>query len=170
MVAHCAIRTRDLGNTSQAFSLLLVLVRKIYLLGTVLMQLWGLAAFTTSAWSLLVWKQQVAGGDHAVLRCCCLFELCLILIEYWKRWKLRHSLPTFHPENISVGKGSLKNIVCIYIYIYIYIYGGTEVAQRLRCCVTNRKVAGSIPAGVIGIFHWHKIFPIELWLSSRLSL
>ena len=30
---------------------------------------------------------------------------------------------------------------------------GTEVAQWLRCCATNRKVAGSIPDGVIGIFH-----------------
>ena len=30
---------------------------------------------------------------------------------------------------------------------------GTAVAQCLRCCATNRKVAGSIPAGVIGIFH-----------------
>ena len=29
---------------------------------------------------------------------------------------------------------------------------GTAVAQWLRCCVTNRKVAGSIPAAVIGIF------------------
>ena len=29
---------------------------------------------------------------------------------------------------------------------------GTAVAQRLRCCATNRKVAGSIPAGVIGFF------------------
>ena len=29
---------------------------------------------------------------------------------------------------------------------------GTAVAQWLRCCVTNRKVAGSIPDGVIGIF------------------
>ena len=29
---------------------------------------------------------------------------------------------------------------------------GTAVAQWLRCCVTNRKVAGSIPAGVIGLF------------------
>ena len=28
---------------------------------------------------------------------------------------------------------------------------GTAVAQWLRCCATNRKVAGSIPAGVIGI-------------------
>jgi len=30
---------------------------------------------------------------------------------------------------------------------------GTEVAQWLGCCATNRKVAGSIPDGVIGIFH-----------------
>jgi len=27
------------------------------------------------------------------------------------------------------------------------------VAQRLRCCARNRKVAGSIPDGVIGFFH-----------------
>jgi len=30
---------------------------------------------------------------------------------------------------------------------------GDPVAQWLRCCVTNRKVAGSIPAGATGIFH-----------------
>ena len=47
---------------------------------------------------------------------------------------------------------------------------GTAVAQWLRCCATNRKVAGSIPDGVIGIFHWHKILPIALWRWSRLSL
>jgi hypothetical protein len=29
------------------------------------------------------------------------------------------------------------------------------VAQWLRYCATNRKVAGSIADGVIGIFHWH---------------
>ena len=34
--------------------------------------------------------------------------------------------------------------------MYIYIYMETAVAQWLRCCATNRKVAGSIPAGVIG--------------------
>jgi len=28
----------------------------------------------------------------------------------------------------------------------------TAVAQWLRCCATNRKVAGSIPAGVTGLF------------------
>jgi len=29
----------------------------------------------------------------------------------------------------------------------------TAVAQWLRCCATNRKVAGSIPAGFTVIFH-----------------
>ena len=30
---------------------------------------------------------------------------------------------------------------------------GKAVAQWLSCCATNRKAAGSIPDGVIGIFH-----------------
>ena len=36
---------------------------------------------------------------------------------------------------------------------YIIHEPGTAVAQWLRCCATNRKVTGSIPDGVIGIFH-----------------
>ena len=35
---------------------------------------------------------------------------------------------------------------------------GTAVAQWLRCCATNRKVAGSIPAGVSGFFIEIKYF------------
>jgi len=31
--------------------------------------------------------------------------------------------------------------------------GGTQWRSWLRLCVTSRKVAGSIPDGVIGIFH-----------------
>jgi len=38
-----------------------------------------------------------------------------------------------------------------YIKHVVYIRG-TAVAQWLRRCATYRKVAGSIPAGVIGIF------------------
>ena len=51
-----------------------------------------------------------------------------------------------------------------------YFMWGAAVAQWLRCCATNRKVASLIPAGVIGIFHWHKILPIALWPWGRLSL
>jgi len=61
--------------------------------------------------------------------------------------------------------------VCfIYIVMYPFYSVVTAVAQWLRCCATNRKVAGSIPAGVTGIFYWHKILPIALWFWGRLSL
>ena len=33
-----------------------------------------------------------------------------------------------------------------------YSGSSTALAQWLRCCATNRKVAGSIPAGVSGFF------------------
>ena len=49
---------------------------------------------------------------------------------------------------------------------YTY-HEGTAVAQWLRCCATNRKVAASIPASH-WIFHRHKILPIALWPWSRL--
>ena len=54
--------------------------------------------------------------------------------------------------------------------IHLYLqWMGIAVSQVL-CCATNRKVAGSIPAGVIGIFHWHKILSIALWPWGWLSL
>jgi hypothetical protein len=43
---------------------------------------------------------------------------------------------------------SLK--ICVAILLF---WGPLMVAQLLRYCATNRKVAGSIPDGVIGIFH-----------------
>ena len=39
---------------------------------------------------------------------------------------------------------------------------GTAVAQWLRCRTANRKVAGSIPAGVSGFFIDIKSLPIAL--------
>ena len=41
----------------------------------------------------------------------------------------------------------------MYIYYTTHYVLGTAVTQWLRSCATNREVAGSIPAGVIGIFH-----------------
>ena len=40
-------------------------------------------------------------------------------------------------------------------FCMVVSHTGTAVAQCLRCCATNRKVTGSIPGGVNGIFHWH---------------
>ena len=47
---------------------------------------------------------------------------------------------------------------------------GTAVAQWLRCCATNRKVAGSIPDGVIGIFLWHNPSDRTMALGSTQPL
>ena len=42
---------------------------------------------------------------------------------------------------------------CRYLAAILQGFRGTAVAQWLRFCATNWKVAGSIPDGVIGIFH-----------------
>ena len=47
---------------------------------------------------------------------------------------------------------------------------GTAVAQWLRRCATNRKVAGSIPNGVNGIFHWHNPSDRTMALGSTQPL
>ena len=36
--------------------------------------------------------------------------------------------------------------------VLVHISGRTAVAQWLRCCATNQKVAGLIPASVSGFF------------------
>ena len=51
-----------------------------------------------------------------------------------------------------------------------HLYGGTAVAQWLRCCATNRKVTGSIPDGVNGIFHWHNTPNRNMALGSTQPL
>jgi len=55
----------------------------------------------------------------------------------------------------------LISVMCI-------CWWGTRWPSWLRHCVTSRKVGGSIPDGVIGIFYWHS--PAVLWSWDRLSL
>ena len=42
----------------------------------------------------------------------------------------------------------------LFILWYIILMGGTWWHGWLRHCATSQKVTGSIPDGVIGIFHW----------------
>jgi hypothetical protein len=51
----------------------------------------------------------------------------------------------------------------VYIVFLICIYRGRS---WLRHCTTNWKVAGSIPDGVIAIFHWHNPFDRTMALGS----
>ena len=45
----------------------------------------------------------------------------------------------------------------IFYYLDLHHFFGTRCWWRswLRHCATSRKVASSVPNGVIGIFHWH---------------
>ena len=49
-------------------------------------------------------------------------------------------------------------IMMMMIIIIILLFEQKAVAQWLRCCATNRKVVGSIPAGVSGFFIDIKFF------------
>ena len=63
---------------------------------------------------------------------------------------------TILPSNSRLGQIKLSYfpIHCSFMIHFIIVSPSTiAVAQWLRCCATNGKVAGSIPDGVIGIFH-----------------
>jgi len=62
-----------------------------------------------------------------------LFVPCIIHILYTECAKIKKN---------NSGAKSLINVYYIPIYMHKY-------------CATNRKDEGSIPDGVIGIFHWH---------------
>jgi hypothetical protein len=55
------------------------------------------------------------------------------------------------------------------IFLWFIVQSLYAVAQRLRHCATNRKVAGSISDGVTGFF-MGIILSVALWPWSRLSL
>ena len=53
---------------------------------------------------------------------------------------------------------SVYTAIGIYNCCIYRVVRGTAVAQWFRCCATNRKVAGSIPAGASGFFIGIKSF------------
>ena len=58
----------------------------------------------------------------------------------------------FNRHLLLLANSLIRIVVVVYYFSYVTIRMGTAVAQWLRCCATNRKVAGSIPAGVSGFF------------------
>jgi hypothetical protein len=59
------------------------------------------------------------------------------------------------------------NVTVKRICILHFVQPGYMVAKWLRHCASNRKVAGSIPDGVIGIFHWHNPSGPEVETASN---
>ena len=72
----------------------------------------------------------------------------------------------FIPKNSVMGLQLMLNTFCK----TKYYLRETAVAQWLRCCATNRKVAGAISDGVIGIFHWHNPSDHTMVLGSTQPL
>jgi hypothetical protein len=54
--------------------------------------------------------------------------------------------------------------------VLLLLHSGTAVEQWLKYCATNRKVACSIPDGVIGIFHGHNRSDRNMVLGSTQPL
>jgi hypothetical protein len=101
-------------------------------------------------------RQKVGKTDTNIPRCIIRYNKC--------RGRLRIERWTFciHKNTTRDLQGAEMHIytlpewlVSIYIFRWYNKCVGHAVAQWLRHCDTNRKVAGSIPDGVIGIFHWH---------------
>ena len=98
--------------------------------------------------------------------------LVLVSMSQWPGWRCRYGLtatgaaskatwPRPWPWVLSAGQPLKKTRIFGFLGAFRkncqkrLLASGTAVAQWLRCYATNRKVAGSIPDGVIGIFHWH---------------
>jgi len=79
-------------------------------------------------------------------RCVGLTTLSLLCADYLDIWEPQH------PGILGACPG-LNRDCFTFIFRCYKDSSGTAVARWLRFCATNRKVAGSIPDGVIGIFH-----------------
>ena len=75
-----------------------------------------------------------------------------------------------NPFVASVRSATVRLTAFFFFLINLPLRRGTAVAQWLRCCATNRKVAGSIPDGVIGIFHGHNLSERTVVLGSTQPL
>jgi hypothetical protein len=67
-------------------------------------------------------------------------------------WKDCRQLGDFVPINSVLQQPQIFAMLYNYILL-LQVWGPLMVAQWLRYYATNRKVAGSIPDGVMDIFH-----------------
>jgi hypothetical protein len=126
--------------------------------------------------------QYAISGMHAIWSSICCSDICHddlqrkeCQISYLRNFRTKINLGFVWTHTAHSAK--VKERAELYFYsllgfcfllqggIYLSLYftfrpylpenGTLLVAQWWRHCATNRKVAGSIPNGVIGIFHWH---------------
>jgi len=73
-------------------------------------------------------------------------------------------------QNMRMAGGSEQRFLQVHVYTVYILTVGTAVAQWLRWCATNRKAAGSVPAGVSGFFIDTKSFRPHYGLGSTQPL
>jgi hypothetical protein len=66
-----------------------------------------------------------------------------------------HIATYFICDIILIETGDIDSLACSKIRRFIGHNRGTRWSSWLGHCTTSRKAAGSIPDGVIGIFHLH---------------
>ena len=85
-----------------------------------------------------------------------------LLVPWSRRSTAIPLLPYAGPYGLYSVSVPVQGCTLPYFFTLPQSGTGTAVAQWLRCCATNRKVAASIPADIIGIRHWHKFLPITI--------
>jgi hypothetical protein len=97
-----------------------------------------------------------------MLICMCLYmQILVVWIGRFNHLAVRTHSPCSHHLHFQE---------IVHLPIVPAFIGGPVVAQWLRCCATNWKVAGSIPAGVSGFFMDIKFFDRTMALGSSQPL
>ena len=68
------------------------------------------------------------------------------------------------------GRSDFQKFMDFFFFMEIYVLLLIHFRSWLRHCATSRKVAGSIPDGVIGIFHWYNHSGRTMTLGSTQRL
>jgi hypothetical protein len=85
-------------------------------------------------------------------------------------WILYFSMMFWLLKFIIMWLSHTQQLLWAFFYLHP-MYRGTQWRRWLRYCATSRKVAGSIPDGVIGIFQWHNpsVRTVALGLTQPLN-
>ena len=112
------------------------------------------------------WCCRLAGpGQVTLIFRVRLFERCSLVDSLTLKMGAVRSFET----SVTLYQSTRCHIIEVFAWRYKLWKLGTAVTQWLRCCATNLKVAGSIPAGVIGIFHWHSNRTMALGSTQPLT-
>jgi len=79
-------------------------------------------------------------------------------------------LPRYHFNSILPSILTSCQCSSLLDHLTKLLYALGYVGSRLRHCATSRNVLGSIPDGVIGIFHWHNPSSCTMALGSTQPL